>query len=82
MSLRGAAQLRTLCEVLREINDELQGNPAHPRILPKLREAEAMAKKMAMKLYQNNKKFDEGWWKANPQAAQKLERRLSENYIS
>lgn len=40
MSLRGAAESRTLCEVLREINDILQGNPIHEEILPKLIEAE------------------------------------------
>lgn len=82
MSLRGAADLRTLCEVLREINDALQGNEQHEVVLPLLVEAEGMAKKMSRKLYDNNRKYDEGWWKANPGAAQKIERRLNEHYIS
>jgi len=35
MSLRGAVEKRTLCEVLREINDLLQGQPIHKQVLPK-----------------------------------------------
>ena len=82
MSLNFAADKRTICEVLREINDALQGNEAHPKTLPLLREAEQMAKKMAKKLYEHDKEFDKYWWATNPEAMKKMERRLNENYIS
>ena len=82
MSMRFVAQKRTLCEVLREINDALQGNPAHQEVLPKLREAEQMAKRMAKALYKHSREFDRDWWDANPGYAEKLERRMNENYIS
>ena len=82
MTLRSAANLRTICEVLREINDCLQGDPLHVTILPKLREAESMAKRMAKKLFEYNQHFDQGWWEKNKDVAEKLKRRLDESYIS
>lgn len=82
MSLSGVAAKRTLCEVLREINDELQGHALHHKILPKLREAESMGKRMAMKLFQNNKEFDKDWWAANLEVAAKTEMRLNKRYIT
>ena len=82
MSMKFVSDARTVCEVIREINDELQGSDVHKRILPKLREVEGMCKKMAKKLYENNKKFDDGWWKNNTDKTSKIERRLNENYIS
>ena len=82
MSMNFAAAKRTVCEVIREINDDLQGNPAHDTVLPKLREAEQMCKRMAKKLYEYNKDFDKDWWAANPNQAAKMERRLNESYLS
>jgi hypothetical protein len=82
MSLRGATEKRTICEVLREINDVLQGNPIHSKILPKLIESEAMAKKMAGKLVEYNKEIFSDWWQKNPDYEIDLKRRLDENYIS
>lgn len=82
MSLRDTCEKRTVCEVLREINDLLQGNSIHPTILPKLREAEAMCKKMAGKLFEYNKAFDAGWWEKNPEHQERLKSRLAKNYIA
>lgn len=82
MSMRSANGKRTLCEVLREINDVLQGDPLHPVILPKLVEAERMSKRMAQKLYENNKQFDAGWWKDNTDYEADLKRRMAKNYIT
>ena len=82
MSLKFVSDARTVCEVLREINDELQGLPVHAKVLPKLREAEGMCKRMAKKLVSYNKNFDAGWWKANPDKAAKIERRLNQKYIT
>jgi hypothetical protein len=67
---------------LREINDKLQGNPAHPSVLPLLREAEGMAKKMSRRLVEYNKKVFAGWWEENRNYAEDVERRLNEDYIS
>jgi hypothetical protein len=82
MSMRGACENRTICEVLREINDILHGNPAHKQILPKLIEAEKMAKKMSGKLVEYNKEIFAGWWEKNPDYEKDIKRRLSESYLS
>ena len=82
MSLRDSCENRTICEVLREINDTLQGNPIHKVILPKLREAESMAKRMSKKLVEYNKNIYAGWWEKNPNYEKDLQRRLNESYIS
>ena len=82
MSMRGACEKRTLCEVIREINDKLQGKPLHREILPLLVEAESMGKRMARKLEEYNKAVFADWWKANPDYAADLKRRTNENYIS
>lgn len=81
MSLKSACEKRTICEVLREINDMLQGNPIHPQVLPKLVEAEKMAKKMAGKLVEYNKEIFADWWIENPQYEEKLKKRLETTYI-
>lgn len=82
MSMRGANGKRTVCEVVREVNDELQGTPLHAKLLPKLREIEAMCKKMAKKLYEYNKEFDKDWWAANPDYEADLKRRTDAHYLS
>jgi len=81
MSLRGAYSLRTLCEVLREINDTLQGNEVHKKIHPLLIEAEDMAKRMSRKLREYNREWDYGWWKENKDFEDDLIRRENEIYI-
>ena len=82
MTLRSANGARTVCEVLREINDVMQGEPKHLAVLAKLREAEAMCKKMALKLYDYNKNYDKGWWDANPDYEEDLKRRTDETDLS
>ena len=81
MSLRGSNDERTLCEVLREINDIMQGENKHPEVLIKLKEAESMAKKMAYKLLDYNKDVFREWWKKNPDYEKTLKLRMTEKYI-
>jgi len=81
MSMRSVADKRTVCEVLREINDLIQQSSLRPKVTPLLFEAEQMCKKMARKLYEYNKEFDKDWWKNNTNIEEKLKRRLDENYV-
>lgn len=57
---------RTICEVHREIYDELYENfkdhPAYEMIAAKLQESYTMAKKMDAKLRQYKHNYDEDWW--------------------
>lgn len=82
MSLREVANVRTICEVLREINDLVQrdGEP-DATIREKLLEAEDMAKRMSRKLVEYNKQVYAGWWAKNPDKARDIERRLNESYL-
>ena len=86
MSLRGYHNFRTICEVLREINDIMQPDPkrgdtpARKKIRGLLAEAEVMAKKMSRKLWDNNKKWDAGFWERNPDVAEDMKRRLNKRY--
>lgn len=77
MSMRMAYNYRTLCEVLREINDAAQGLPNHAIILSKLKEAEAMAKRIVTKLYEYSKTSDKDWWEQNKDYEQDLLRRMA-----
>jgi hypothetical protein len=82
MSLRGSTNVRTLCEVLREINDSHQGDNEHDRAMRVLLvEAEGMGKRMSKKLYEYNKNVFSGWWEKNPDYKRDLEKRLNEHYI-
>ncbi|MHC1572524.1 MAG: hypothetical protein ACXQTL_07245 [Methanosarcinales archaeon] len=67
---------------MREINDELQGTAKHKKVLPLLKEAEGMAKKMSKKLLEYNKGVYAGWWAKNPDYEKDVRRRQNENYIS
>ena len=81
MSMRFANKRRTLCEVLREINDYHQNKHKHDnRIRALCAEAELMGKKMARKLFEYSKEYDKDWWAANPLYRDKLIKRLSDNY--
>lgn len=82
MSLKFVNIQRTLCEVLREINDELQGSELHPVILPKLKEAEQMGKRMSKALYRYNRHYDAGWWEQNAEYEKLIRLRHSKNYIT
>ena len=81
MSMRSVADKRTVCEVLREINDLIQQSSLCPKVTPLLFEAEQMCKKMTRKLYEYNKEFDKDWWENNKNIEEKLKRRLDENYV-
>jgi len=83
MSMKDVANKRTVCEVLREINDMHQGTgdkDIYTRAL--LLEAESMAKKMSHKLYRYSKKWDKGWWKKNREYEARLLRRLGQSYLT
>jgi hypothetical protein len=57
---------RTICEVHREIYDELNSSlrdhPKYNELSDKLQEAYTMAKKMDAKLRQYANNYDDGWW--------------------
>ena len=83
MSIRGASKQRTICEVLREINDMHQGNSPHDiAVRKKLSEAEDMGKRMSTKLKEYNKDVYRGWWEKNPDYERDLDRRLKKKYIT
>lgn len=84
MSLRRATRVRTLCEVLREINDLHQGDKKHDRkVRKKLVEAERMAKKMSYKLLEYNKEYDKDWWETTEGKRREklLRKRFSKSYL-
>ena len=81
MSLKKANRVRTICEVLREINDVLQNSEIQKKILPKLIEAETMAKKMEKKLIYYNKAGFPEWWGENPDYEKDLARRMNKRYV-
>ena len=56
---------RTICEVHREIYRELNARNPHDYLIPILREAFDMGKKMDNKLRQYARGYDEGWWEQN-----------------
>ena len=83
MSMRTASKLRTICEVLREINDLFQGNSKDEVLVrKKLAEAEKMAKRMQGKLVEYSKEKHKDWWERNPNYAKALKRRTSSAYLS
>ena len=83
MSIRGAQKVRTICEVLREINDMHQTNSKHDIIVrQKLCEAEKMAKRMDAKLLSYNKKYSKTWWEKNPDYEKDLKIRMNKTYCT
>jgi len=83
MSMKITNKQRTLCEVLREINDIHQGEGRHAMVVrTKLAEAEKMAKKMSKKLYEYNKEYDAGWWEENPRYEEALRARMNKRYCT
>lgn len=82
-SMKHACTARTVCEVLREINDLHQGPSKADKITRTLLcEAERMCKRMSLKLKEYNKKYDAGWWEANPDYEKDLDKRLNKNYCT
>jgi RPA family protein len=79
--MRSAYSMRTLCEVLREINDLHQEQTTHDKIIRvKLCEAEDMAKRMSIALLGYHKKIFSGWWNRNPNWEKKLTLRHNTKY--
>jgi len=69
------AEKRTICEVHREIYDELYDAYPDDPLLEKVDEAFKMAKKMSNKLRQNYYNYDNGWWEENKDIKETLKRR-------
>lgn len=83
MTMRGSYPRRTICEVLREINDIVQGtDEVSVTIRKKLALCERMAKKMQTKLIEYSGDHHTEWWKKNPNHKANLEKRLTETYIT
>jgi len=84
VTMRIACKLRTLCEVLREIQDEHQDPKAEHDLLvrKRLAEAEVMAKKIMRKLLSYSKKYNKKFFKENPDYEKDLLRRLDTNYLT
>ena len=83
MSIRGVQKVRTICEVLREINDLHQEQTNHDKVIRnKLKEAEQMAKRMDKKLLSYNKKYSKDWWEKNPDYEKDLKLRMNKNYCT
>jgi len=85
MSIKSASHDRTICEVIRKINDLAQGNdPKDSHIRSLCTEAEIMAKKMALRLIEYKKELGGDSWyqweKNNPTVVEDLKRRLDEAY--
>lgn len=77
-------QLRTICEVHREIYDILldkyENNNIRKEIEERLEESYQMAKKMDLKLKQYKNGYDDGWWEV--QRKEILEEKLKyRNYL-
>lgn len=86
MNFKEAAPKRTLCEVLREINDIIS-DPANvsehiaTKIRDKLIEVEQMSKKMSIKLRKYNMQYDKDFWKKNPDYLEDLKRRENMSFL-
>jgi len=79
--MKRSPPVRTVCEVLRDINDLHQEQTEHDKkVRVMLMDAEDMCKRMSEQLYKYNKKIFAGWWKRNPDFEKKLKNRLSERY--
>lgn len=87
-----ASMRRTICEVIREINDLHQGIGVHPaetsssklhdeQVRALCREAQDMGKRMARKLLEYNKAVFRDWWAANPDFEADLRRRMDKDYL-
>ena len=78
-----ASQLRTICEVHREIYDKIQSidSDFQKELMPLLEEAYGMAKKMNNKLRQYKFNYDDEWWKENKNYGEALKRRKNEKSI-
>lgn len=81
IEMRSSYSARTVCEVLRDINDMHQEQTEHDKaVRVKLCEAEDMCKRMSISLLGYNKKAFSGWWKQNKDYEKKLVLRHNTKY--
>lgn len=66
----------TICEVLRQINDKVQGK-GFEEVRNLLALAESMAKRMDKKLLEYNKEWDKDFWSRNVDYEEKCKRELN-----
>jgi hypothetical protein len=78
-SMKHTNKMRTICEVVREVNDALNTISDKRRlkntIRIKIEEIHNMAKRMSKKLYEYSKKWDADFWEANNDYGEAVERR-------
>ena len=80
--MKFASHKRTICEVLREINDIHQGSNEHDKTTRQLLlEAQILAKKMSNKLLDYNKEVFAEWWEDNPDYEKDLRHRINSDYL-
>ena len=87
MSMNSSNPKRSICEVIREINDLNQGDSAKAKVIRKrCAEAEGMAKRMFEKMLEMGKKLKIKVWieweELNPDWREDKERRESKGYKS
>lgn len=68
--------MRTICEVHREIYTLVYFGKDKDEILPLVEEAFSMAKRMNNKLRQYNKGYDDDWYESQRQSAKDLRKEL------
>jgi hypothetical protein len=80
--MKDTSKFRTVCEVLREINDMHQIDNEHDKTVRiKLIEVQSMAKKMSYELFKYSKKRFKNWWKKNYDYEKDVRERLSKDYL-
>ena len=78
-SMKYTNKKRTICEVVRECNDIIDGVSeliTTRQLRNKLEEIHNMAKAMTKRLYAYSKEWDADFWKDNPDYEKDLKRRL------
>lgn len=76
MTIMGASHKRTICEVLREIQDVISDD----MVITKLIEAEHMAKRMSAKMIEYNKDVFNDFWEENEDYELDILRRMETQY--
>lgn len=81
--MKRAKNVRTICEVLRDINDLVQSDQEPDNTIRELLlEAEVMGKKITRKLYEYSKKWNKDFYDSNPDFEEKLKLRLNKSYLT
>ncbi len=81
MSMVYSSFLRSPCELIREINDDFQGDsPEHKAIREKLAKIELMTKNMSKEIVKTNPNYYTIWKESNGDLAADHKRRTSIKY--